>query len=40
MNTVKKVDNNDSFFIVFKETAGPAFEVNLLTTQFSDTFQC
>lgn len=38
MNTVKKVDNNDSFITGFKETAGPAFEVNLLTTQFSNTF--
>lgn len=40
MNTVKKVDNNDYFFTGSKETAGPAFEVNLLTPQFSDTFQC
>lgn len=40
MNAVKKVDNNDSFFTGFKETTGPAFEVNLLTPQFSDTCQC
>lgn len=40
MNTVKKVDRNDSFFTDFKETAGPAFVVNPLTPQFSDTFQC
>lgn len=38
MNAVKKVDSNDSFFTGFKETAGPAFVVNL-TPQFSDTFQ-